>query len=236
MTAQLPTSRRLSIAARWPPGVVLASWRYLWRTTPLRRCETAGSWDDDHPPPLPAGFDATDVQRPEQGVGPLLHRRYRVRAAGTEMTPEALVARLCADLDAFAPSEFATFCKLTGGDRPLTPGDEYVVRMPGPWDGPVRVVDADDTSFRFATLTGHLEAGQIEFRAVRDGALTFEIESWARSASRLSNVLFTSLPMAKEVQLHMWVSVLERVVEASGGVRQGRIEIDTRRVDEPHGG
>ncbi len=39
--------------------------------------------------------------------------------------------------------------------------------MPGPWDGPVLVVDQTPTSFRFATLKGHLEAGQIEFRTGR---------------------------------------------------------------------
>ncbi|HEX3925196.1 MAG TPA: hypothetical protein VHY31_23150 [Streptosporangiaceae bacterium] len=36
--------------------------------------------------------------------------------------------------------------------------------MPGPWDGPVRVVHTGAASFRFATLAGHLEAGEIEFR------------------------------------------------------------------------
>ncbi len=66
-------------------------------------------------------------------------------------------------------------------------GDEFVVRMPGPWDGPVRAVEVTPTSFRLATLTGHLEAGQIEFRAADDGGdLVFTIESWARSGDRLS--------------------------------------------------
>jgi len=37
--------------------------------------------------------------------------------------------------------------------------------------------------------------------------------------------------MAKEIQLHMWTSVLERVVRASGGRMTGGIEIRTRRAD-----
>ena len=69
--------------------------------------------------------------------------------------------------DRIAPSEFATFQKLDV-DGPLALGDDYVVRMPGPWDGPVRVVAARPDGFRFATLRGHLEAGQIEFRARSD--------------------------------------------------------------------
>jgi uncharacterized protein (UPF0548 family) len=115
----------------------------------------------------------------------------------------------------------------------MTVGDEYVVRMPGPWDGPVRVVDATATSFRFATLHTHLEAGQIEFRTRRDeedGLLIFEIESWARAGDRLSNLLYHHLRMSKETQLHMWTSVLEHVAKRSGGRITRGIDIHTRRV------
>ena len=44
--------------------------------------------------------------------------------------------------------------------------------------------------------------------------LEFRIESWARAGDRLSNLLYDRLRMSKEVQLHMWTSVLERVAEA----------------------
>jgi uncharacterized protein (UPF0548 family) len=194
------------------------------------RTETAGGADVDAPPPLPADFDTSDVQTAADGYGPLYHRRYRVRIDGAELSPAEMIEALRADLDAFAPSEFASFQRVEG-DEPLGAGDEYVVRMPGPWDGPVRVVEAAEDSFRLATLEGHLEAGQIVFRAHDD--LEFTIESWARSADRLSDLLYTRVRMAKEIQLHMWVSILERVVERSGGRRKGCIAIETRRVDAP---
>jgi hypothetical protein len=38
--------------------------------------------------------------------------------------------------------------------------------------------------------------------------------------------------MSKEVQLHMWTSVIERVAELSGGRLTGGIEIRTHRVDD----
>ena len=95
----------------------------------------------------------------------------------------------------------------------MAAGDEYVVRMPGPWDGPVRVVERTPTAFRFATLEGHLEAGQIRFTAQDGELLEFRIESWARAGDRLSNLLYHHLRMSKEVQLHMWTSMLERVAE-----------------------
>jgi uncharacterized protein (UPF0548 family) len=146
------------------------------------------------------------------------------------MAPEQLMARLFEDLDRVAPSEFATFQKL-GDDERLGVGDDYLVRMPGPWDGPVRVAAAGPTHFRFATLEGHLEAGQIEFRVHADHrSLHFEIESWARNGDRLSDLLYTRLRISKEVQLHMWSSVLRKVVALADGRMEGGIVVTTRRV------
>lgn len=223
--------RRWSTAARWPLGVVLAVWRYLWSTTPVHRWEMRGSWPADAPPELPSGVDCDGLQRMEDGVGPLMHRIYRTRIVGSALTPAQMMARVAEDLDRVAPSEFATFQRLEGEEGGLRVGESYVVRMPGPWDGPVRVIAADATSFSLATLPGHLEAGQIEFRVSADyRSLWFEIESWARSGDRLSDLLYTHLRFSKEVQLHMWCSVLRKIVALAGGRMEGGIVVTTRTV------
>jgi len=54
-------------------GIALTSWNYMWRTTPMHRSEEAGS-ADDLPPGLPQATVDDDVQRIEDGVGPLFHR------------------------------------------------------------------------------------------------------------------------------------------------------------------
>ena len=208
----------------------------MWRTTCVDRKELAASLPQDDAPDLPDGVSLDEVQRPEDGTGPLVHRLYRTRIHGAQLSPERLMEVLRDDLDSVAPSEFASFQKLGGGEG-MAVGDEYVVRMPGPWDGPVRAVDVTPTSFRLVTLKGHLEAGQIEFRASpAHRALDFVIESWARSGDRLSDLLYTRLRMSKEVQLHMWTSVLERVVELTQGEMAGGIVITTRTVDSDAGG
>jgi uncharacterized protein (UPF0548 family) len=233
MAQRLSLGRRLSTAARWPVGVGLTSWRYMWRTTPMTRRELRGSSSADLPPSFPDGVDASELQPPEDGAGPLFHRRYRVRIQDPDLSPRELMELFTRDLDTLAPSEFASFQKTRGEEGSLQVGDEYVVRMPGPWDGPVRVVEVTPDSFRLATLEGHLEAGQIRFSASEvDGRLVFTIESWARSGDRLSNLLYARLRMAKEIQLHMWTSVLERAVDRSGGRRSGRLEIETRWLEE----
>ena len=224
--------QRLATASRWPMGVALTSWRYLWRTTPLHRDEVEGTLEVDSPPPLPSEVQRSEIQTPEDGAGPLFHRRYRVRIRNSDLSADELVRLVAAEPDSAAPSEFATFRKLDGSGAGMEMDDEYVVRMAGPWDGPVRVAKREGAMFRLATLEGHLEAGQIEFRAYEEsGLVIFEIESWARSKDRLTDILYDRLRMSKEVQLHMWTSTLERIAKLSGGSRSGGIEIHTRKVE-----
>jgi uncharacterized protein (UPF0548 family) len=92
-------------------------------------------------------------------------------------------------------------------------------------------VRREDASFRLATLDGHLEAGEIEFRANTDGdCLHFEIESWARAGDRMSALLYNNLRLAKEIQLNMWSHFCIRAARMAGGRPQGGITIQTRWV------
>jgi hypothetical protein len=82
-----------------------------------------------------------------------------------------------------------------------------------------------------SSLAGHLEAGEIEFRAEPEGdALHFEIESWARAGDRLSALLYNKLRLAKEIQLNMWSHFCLRAASLAGGRAQGGITIRTRWV------
>ncbi len=225
-------ARRWLTAATWPIGIGLTSWDYMWRSTPLHRSETVGdAAGEQAPPEFPAGVDEAEIQAADDGYGPLFHRRYRTHIRDAALKPEALMREVKGKPNRAAPTKFARFQKVLGEPDQMSVGDEYVVRMPGPWDGPVRVIAADDLSFRLATLAGHLEAGQIEFRVHPGELMGFEIESWARSSDRVVNLLYSHVRMAKEIQLHMWISFLEGVVSLSGGRMTGGIEIETRRLD-----
>ncbi len=227
--------RRWLTAATWPAGIALTSWDYMWRTTPMRRREDAGT----PPSPLPDlmrypdGVSAEEVQPQNEGYGPLFHRRYRTHIRDAPLGPEELMEQVQAEPNRVSPTKFARFQQVQGQAGRLRVGDEFVVRMPGPWDGPVRVVAVGPRFFRLATLAGHLEAGQIEFRATQGdhNQLVFEIESWARSSGRLVNLLYHRLRMAKEVQAHMWISFLEGVCKLAGGRMTGGIEIQTERIE-----
>jgi hypothetical protein len=230
MVTTATRSARLRTVLGWPVGLAIVSWRYMWRTVPLHRSDETGTRAD-----LPGfAYDTTGfadrLQPLSAGVGPVLHRLYRVRIVGTSITPPVLMDLVSHSLNKATP-EMAKFRKIRGDQSALRLGDEYVVRMPGPWDGPVRVVRRGEASFRLVTLHGHLEAGEIEFRAGTDpDGLYFEIESWARAGDRLSALLYNNLRAAKEIQLNMWSHFCIRVARMAGGRPQGGITIRTRRL------
>ncbi|MEJ7629888.1 MAG: DUF1990 family protein [Nocardioidaceae bacterium] len=224
--------RRLGTLARWPVGIALTSWRYMWRTTALHRSEETGD-RTDLPPGIPDDLVDDETQGVGHGEGPLLHRRFTVLIAGSSMSPAELMEDVRGNINRAVPSEVAYFRKVRGEEGPFRRADEYIVRMPGPWDGPVRVVHEDEVSFRLATLRGHLEAGQIEFSCACEGdRLRFRIEAWARAGDRLSNLLYSRLGVSKEIQLNMWVHVCLRVAAMSGGRPAGGVTISTRTLTD----
>jgi hypothetical protein len=171
--------------------------------------------------------------RDRLGTRLVLHRTYTVRIADSAIKPSALIDLVAANLNRASP-EMAV-CRGTGGDDDrMETGGEFVVRMPEWRDGPVRVVRREPGSFRLATLDGHLETGEIEFRAARDGeVLSFEIESWARAGDRLAAQLYNELGPAKEIQPTMWSHFCVRVAALAGGRPQGGVTIRARWVDWP---
>ncbi len=223
--------RVLSVLTRWLLGVGLVSWRYLWETTPLHRSEEAGDQEADAPPALPPDLVDEAVLRADEGRGPLYHRTFEVRVARPTLSAAEVIARVHRDFKQFVPSEVVDVRCGEMGPRGLEVGDELVVEMPGPWNGPVRVVERTGTTLRLATLRGHLEAGQVRFRAREDaGHLVFDVELWARASTRLTHLLYSGLRFSKEVQLNMWVRYCLAVVAASGGALVDGVHIRTRSV------
>lgn len=214
---------------RWPVGLVrVLRFKLLPGGPAVHRSGEPGD-AGDLPGPVPDPDPV--VQLVADGAGDLLHRRYSVVVDGAELTPEELMARFGEDPNRAVP-EVAVFRRTSGGPGPLALGDEYRVLIPGPWDGPVRVIALEPCAVRLATLSGHLEAGQIEFRASDDpdGALRFTIESAARSGDRVARLLYDRLPLAKEVQLTVWVQTCVAMAGLAGGTIRDGVDVHTRRV------
>lgn len=224
---------RAAAIACYPAGLALSTARYVRCAGRAERSEAVGD-PTDRPPALPDGSLDAHLTTAEEGSGPLLHRTFRVLIRGARVDAAGLVDLLCADPDRAAPSEVAAFRKRRGRPGELRVGDEYVVRMPAPWRCPVRVVARDATSFRFATLAGHIEAGQIEFRARDvDGGLEFGVEAWSRPGDGPAAVVFDRLGIGKEIQLHVWTQFCLTACRVAGGRPVGPIRVHTRRCAWP---
>ena len=219
--------------ARWLGGLFVTSLRYLFMRVPSYRRDRFAEEERDLPDfdrELPG--DPDTVQRVRDGLGSLYHRRFWIDFTDADKSPKDLIAALASDLNAAAPGEVSRF--ETGDDeaaRSLQVGSELVVRLPGPWDGPVRVIDRTPCSFRFVTLDGHMEAGEIEFSAGTTGRghVRFSIETWARSGDRSFRLLYDALPVAREAQAFMWAHFCTRMPRLAGGIVMSNVAVNTER-------
>lgn len=220
----------------WPAVLALAAaggWAVRRWGFPTRHVVRERAAVPAGPPTLaPDAPGRPAVQTADDGEGPRYHRRYHVDIAHAALTPEEIVARIASDPNDFCPSEIARFEKVTGAPDRLAVGDDLVVHIASPWNGPVRVAETTPTSFTLATLDGHMEAGQIRFSAERrpgdEGTVRFTIESWARSSDRVVDALYDKLGIARGVQGAMWTFFCERVAEMAGE-KQGAVVVLTER-------
>lgn len=221
------------IVLRWFLGVALVSWRYMWQTIPLHRAEDVGQLPGE-PPRIPDQLIDDAMQLDRDGVGALFHRQFVVDIAGSRLSAEELMASVVGDFKRFVPWEVVSIRRPEHAAYALRVGEDFVVELPGPWDGPVRVIHVDNTCLRLATLRGHLEAGQVQFHARPHGiCLEFRIDAWARPSTRLVNVLYTHLRLAKEIQLNMWVRFCRAAAATAGGRATDGIHIRTHAIPVP---
>ncbi len=211
--------------------VQLAAHRLLW----TRRTSLLD--DELELPDLGRAFpgDPTTLQRADAGVGALHVRRYRLTIRTHASVTDALDV-IRRDLDSLVPERFVWFRDADGGPvaGPLVEGQEFVARLTGPHDGPVRVVEVTDHSIRLATLTGHVEAGEIDFHIDRpaEDRLVVTVRSWARSGDERVRLLYERGGGAR-VQAYVWSQLTTQVAAALDGTPIGRIELSSRRLNWP---
>lgn len=180
------------------------------------------------------------MQAAGDGVGALYHRKYEVRFRAVGTSPEYIMAKLQADLNAPSSQLLATFEKSKGAAGSLAVGDEYLIHITGPWNGPVRATAVTPTSFTLLTLEGHMEAGEISFsvRAAPDAAdeYVFVIESRARSRDRLVDLVYDKIPVARAAQTEMWNEYCLAVARTNMTADQDlKVSVQTDRRDEKTG-
>jgi hypothetical protein len=169
--------RRLLRQLGWLVGAPLAVFRFLRREIPIVAIHPPGQLG-----PLAAEAPDADRREDEAGVGPVVHRLYSATIRTPQLTAARLLAVIAADPNVIAPSEVLRFEKTDGERGRLQEGDELLIRMAGPWNGPVKVTRRWEEGFRLTATHGHPQLGQVELRIRdEDGQIAAEI----RPASEL---------------------------------------------------
>ena len=189
------------------------------------------------------GDQKLDVQTQSEGAGPMYHRVYAVDLPVTYDAALKVMKEMMADPNPFSPKLIATFEKTRGDTGVLRVDDEFLVRITGPWQGPVRVAQVTDSSFTLLTLNGHIEAGHINFRLMDrpDGNGRFEIESVTRSKDLIVDFFYDKLRLAQFAQTEMWElfckSFAKKSLEANGLPETDlpEVEVKTERQDRATG-
>jgi hypothetical protein len=199
----------------WAVGMPLATLRFLLRRTPCEDREIR------HVPDEPDS-------------APTVRRRYRARVDRPRLSAGQLAAIVVADPNVVLPVEVMRFVHRDGAPEPLRAGQERMIHMAGPWNGPVRVLEAGEEGFRFAGLRGGAQRGEIAYRVSADGeAIDLEVRITQRSASRLYDLVYHRLGVARRIERHTWTHVLERSAQLAGGRPPERVLVETLVNDRP---
>ena len=218
-----------------------ALWRWLKSDVEEIEVDRPKSKIEPEPKSVNGRRSEPEVQSSDEGYGPYFHRIYTIDIDGSTLSATELIDKIKQDPNLCSPTVLATFEKTkTAGNGTLNVGDEFYIRISGPWDGPVRVVHVTPESFTFATLQGHLEAGGIRFTAeqVEESAtgqpstVHFKIESWSRSKDPIVDLAYDKLKAARFAQTQMWAKFCESVAKTCDGKPAGAVKIKTERAEQ----
>lgn len=171
--------------------------------------------------------DAQPEQQPREGVGSIERKRFWADIAPTERRARelmALVRERCTD------AMTVEFDAEPGAPREIVEGASLTARLPLRGNIQVRVEEVAPEHFTFATLQGHPLAGTVRFDAIDldDGSVRFLITIAARAATLFDWV--TMKTVGRFMQDDNWRTVVERVVEMSGGRCSG-VRSETESLD-----
>lgn len=170
-------------------------------------------------------------QPAHSGSGPLFERRYWIDVQHPRQSAPELLEHIKCNLPDFSPDLLADFEKAKGEPHTLREGDEFRIKILGPWNGDVRVTEIGADYFELVTLESHPEAGRIRFslrpHATLPDTVRFEIHSWARSRDGLVAFTYDTLGLGKRIQQQTWEAFCLRVADHSRGLLLGPVHVET---------
>ncbi|HEU4886849.1 MAG TPA: NAD(P)H-binding protein [Thermoanaerobaculia bacterium] len=172
--------------------------------------------------------DALPEALAEDGVGALEHKRFYANIRGSRHSAAALMTQFRERVNDFMPIEFVAE---PGAATRIEKGATLTGALPLRGNFQVRVEVAEPTHVVLATIEGHPLAGIVEFTSGDTaGGLTFSIDVYARASNFLDWV--ASRTVGAPAQNANWRTVVQRVIDASGGTSDGVHEEKEKLSDE----
>ena len=173
--------------------------------------------------------DALPEQTPDKGVGMLKRKRLWIDIAGSELVPDELFARFRLRFGELTP--FVNVHAEPGTPAILGKGTTLTMALPGRGNVQVRVEQLMPNSATLVTVAGHPLAGAIRFLAEQRGDLVrFEVQVYDRPANLADWVMMRAA--GDDLQARTWESLVQAMVEESGGAAVSTIQQDETFLDE----
>jgi NADH dehydrogenase len=171
------------------------------------------------PTPLDQGLrrlaDTQPEQLPQDGVGELGRKRFWADVAGSRLSPEELMRRLCERFDELTPWMMDLQAE-PGTPQHVEVGLTLTMELPMSRRVQVRVVEMTPRRITLVTLRGHPLAGAVRFLAeARGERLRFEVQVYDRSGNTADWLVMH--PFGARMQEVNWSALVERMVEEAGG-------------------
>jgi NADH dehydrogenase len=185
------------------------------------------------PTPLDSGLrklaDALPEQTPDKGVGMLKRKRFWIDIAASSLVPEELFARFRLRFGELTP--FVNVHAEPGTPAILGKGNTLTMSLPGRGNVQVRVEQLMPNSATLVTVAGHPLAGAIRFLAEQRGdLLRFEVQVYDRPANLADWLMMRTV--GDGLQSRTWESLVQAMVEESGGAAVSPIQHDETFLDE----
>jgi hypothetical protein len=168
---------------------------------------------------------------PVKGFGQLWDKKYRLRLKDTKLEPQQVISIWRSEFPNFWPAGNRLF---TSGEAAIIPGTVAVLnlRLPG---GLVlatglMIIYADDTSFSFITVQGHVISGWITFRSFRENSATaIQVHPIFRTSDPLMELGFRFGAAKQEDQFwHQTLGNLASRLGVQGELEQQDVLVDPR--------
>lgn len=173
---------------------------------------------------LRALADLQPEQLPTEGIGSLKRKRFWADIAACAYTPETLFALFRTRFNDMTPV-FVEAEPEPGSSDEIQEGQTITLALPLRGHVQVRVTGLEARRVTLITLVGHPLAGAVRFLCETRGAgVRFQVEVYERAANVID--LIAMRAVGDRLQDHTWTTVVENVVELSGGRANGGVEDD----------